>query len=151
MEPGTNYPIRHLDESDYDAIIRIWGDSGLSFKPKGRDSRDSIGKEFKRMETCYLGLFDPENDNKMIGVIVGTSDGRKGWINRLAIDPDYRGRGLGGRLIQEAEQFLNDLGIKVIACLIEDLNTPSMSAFIKEGYVCLPKVLYFSKRDSKED
>jgi len=152
MEGKTNfsYPIRHLDESDYDAIIRIWGDSGLPFKPNGRDSRDTIGKEFKRMDTCYYGMFDPDNDNRMIGVIVGTSDGRKGWINRLAIDPDYRGRALGGLLIKEAEQFLYDLGIKVIACLIEDKNTPSMSAFVKEGYSCMPDILYFSKRGNEE-
>lgn len=142
------YLIRHCDISDYDDIISLWGLTGLPYKPQGRDSKDAIAKEIKRVETCYLGMFDGD---KMIGVIVGSSDGRKGWINRLAIEPDYRGRGLAGYLIKEAEKFLYDLGIKVIAALIEDMNTPSMSAFIKEGYTCDQRILYFSKRGSEED
>jgi ribosomal protein S18 acetylase RimI-like enzyme len=142
------YLIRHLDETDYDDIIRLWGDAGLPYKPHGRDSLDSLRKEFKRKETCYLGMFEGD---KMIGVIVGTSDGRKGWINRLAIDPDYRGRGLAGKLIFEAERFLYKFGLKVIAGLIENYNTPSMEAFIKAGYTCGRNILYFSKRETEED
>lgn len=142
------YLIRHLDETDYNAIINLWGRTGLSFRPRGRDSQENMKKDFKRMETCIFGMFDGD---RMIGVIVGSSDGRKGWLNRLAVDPEYRGRGLASYLIKEAENYLYDLGVKVIGCLIEEYNTPSMSAFTKEGYSCDPKILYFSKRGSWED
>jgi GNAT superfamily N-acetyltransferase len=142
------YPIRHLDSSDYDNLIDLWTRCGLSYRPKGRDSREAMRGEFRRMDTGLFGMFD---ENRMIGAVIGTSNGRKGWINRLAIDPDYRGRELAGYLIKEAENFLHDLGIKVIAALIEDFNTPSMSAFTKAGYSCDPKINYFSKRDSWED
>lgn len=142
------YPIRHLDTSDYDDLIDLWSRCGLSYRPKGRDSREAMAAEFKRMDTGLFGMFDGE---KLIGAIVGTSDGRKGWINRLAIDPDYRGRELASYLLKEAENFLNDLGIKVIAALIEEYNTPSMSTFIKAGFSCDTKIHYFSKRESWED
>jgi len=143
-----DYPIRHLSESDYDSIIRLWGDSGLTYRPSGRDAREVITKELQRTDTCFLGMFDGD---KLIGVIIGTSDGRKGWINRLAIDPDYRGQNLAGHLIKAAEDFLHGLGIKVIAALIEDYNTPSMSAFVKAGYIFDQKILYCSKRFSSDD
>ncbi len=142
------YQIRHLDIDDYDELVNLWTHCGLPFRPKGRDSKENMQSEFSRAETCVLGMFD---GSKMIGAIVGTSDGRKGWINRLAIDPDYRGRRLASLLIKEAENFLHGLGIKVIAALIESYNTPSMSAFTNDGYSCDPKVLYFSKRSSDED
>ncbi|MFH2037161.1 MAG: GNAT family N-acetyltransferase [Candidatus Zixiibacteriota bacterium] len=142
------YLIRHLDSSDYEEIISLWSRTGLSYKRTGRDSIESMSKDFKRPDTCFFGMFD---GNKMIGVVIATSDGRKGWINRLAIDPDYRGRSFAGYLIREAENFLHGLGIKVIAALIEDENTPSMSTFTKEGYICMPSILYFSKRGSDED
>jgi ribosomal protein S18 acetylase RimI-like enzyme len=142
------YLIRHLDSTDYDQLVDLWTRCGLEYRPKGRDSYEAMVSEFNRMETAIFGMFDGEN---IIGAVVGTSDGRKGWINRLAIDPDYRGRELAGRLIKEAEDFLHELGIKVIAALIEDFNTPSMSAFVKAGYVCDPQVNYFSKRDSMKD
>jgi len=72
-------------------------------------------------------------------------------MNRLAIDPDYRGRGLAGWLIKEAENFLSGFGIKVMAALIEDENLPSISAFQKAGYIHGENILYFSKRSSSED
>jgi GNAT superfamily N-acetyltransferase len=140
--------IRPLDFSDYDEVINLWVKSGLPYRPKGRDSREAMEKEFKREETGIFGMFDGD---RLIGAIVGTSDGRKGWINRLAVDPDYRGRGLAARLIEEAENFLYGLGLKVIAALIEDYNTPSISAFIKAGYDYGESVRYLSKRTSEDD
>ena len=143
-----DYRIRNLDVSDYDDLIKLWERTGLTYRPKGRDSQENLIAEFKRMDTCFLGMFEKK---KMIGVIVGTSDGRKGWINRLAVDPDYRGQGLAGQLIKQAEDYLHDLGIKVISALIEDWNLPSMSAFSKAGYTFDDTVLYCSKRTSDDD
>ena len=142
-----DYLIRPLDITDYEDMIKLWRLTGLPFRPKGRDSFSAMTKEFKRMETCFLGMFD---ENRMIGTIIGSSDGRKGWINRLAIDPEYRGRKLAGRLIKECEQYLNKLGLEVIACLIEDVNTPSLSAFENAGYKISDEILYCSKRPSED-
>ena len=139
--------IRPLDITDYEEMIRLWQICGLPFRPKGRDSYEAMTGEFKREETCFLGMFDGD---KMIGTIIGSSDGRKGWINRLAIDPDYRGRKLAARLIDECEQYLYDLGLEVIACLIEDVNTPSLSAFENSGYKISDQILYCSKRPSED-
>jgi len=139
--------IRPLDITDYEELTRLWQISGLPFRPKGRDSYEAMAKEFKRMETCFFGMFDGD---KMIGSIIGSSDGRKGWINRLAIDPDYRGQKLAGELIKECEDFLHDLGLEVIACLIEDVNTPSLSTFEKAGYKISDEILYCSKRPSED-
>ncbi|PKK84019.1 MAG: hypothetical protein CVT49_05175 [candidate division Zixibacteria bacterium HGW-Zixibacteria-1] len=143
-----DYPMRHLDVSDYDDIIALWSRAGLKYRPNGRDSREAMSPEFARADTCFLGMFD---GGIMIGVIVGTSDGRKGWLNRLAIDPDFRGRGLAAQLIKAAEDFLHGLGIKVLAVLIEDWNTPSLSAFEKADYVFYDDIVYGSKRTSEED
>ncbi|MCP4703765.1 MAG: GNAT family N-acetyltransferase [candidate division Zixibacteria bacterium] len=141
------YLIRPLDITDYKEMTRLWQISGLPYRANGRDSSEAMAVEFKRMETCFLGMFDGD---KMIGTIIGSSDGRKGWINRLAIDPDYRGQKLASRLIKECEDFLHDLGLEVIACLIEDVNTPSLSAFEKSGYKISDEILYCSKRESEE-
>jgi ribosomal protein S18 acetylase RimI-like enzyme len=106
-----------------------------------------MAKEFKRQETCILGMFDRDI---MIGSIIGSSDGRKGWINRLAVDPDYRGQGLAGKLIEECEDFLHKLGLKLIAALIEANNDPSFKAFKKAGYIFANGITYCSKRISPE-
>jgi len=142
------YKIRKLTIDDYDELIALWKRSDLSHRPKGRDSRESMKPEMERDGTFFLGMFDGE---KMIGSILGSSDGRKGWINRLAVDPDYRGKGLAGILIEECEKRLYALGIKVFAALIEGDNKPSETAFSKAGYTYGEDIKYYSKRFSDDD
>ena len=139
--------IRKLTIEDYDDIARVWADSGLSYRPFGRDTRDNIVSEMEREDTAFLGLYI---DGQMLAVGLATFDGRKGWINRVAVDPDHRGKGFASEIIMACEQFLSKLGAKVIACLVEDLNTPSMALFQKHGYVYHKDILYFSKRESED-
>lgn len=142
------YEIRFLVIDDYDELLNLWQDSGLPCRPRGRDSRQAIEREMRRPETCFLGMF---NGAKLIGAVLGTSDGRKGWINRLAIAPEYRRRGLGNILIEECEKFLDSLGLKVIAALIEGDNKASFAAFKKAGYSYADDIAYYSKRSSIDD
>lgn len=141
------FDTRVLTIDDYEALIELWAISGLPFKPKGRDSRELIAKEMAQPVVRYIGMFD---GIKMIGVVIANFDGRRGWINRLAIDPDYRGKQLAAQLIEEAEAFLYDIGGKVICTLVEDMNLPSLSTFHKAGYLAHKEILYLAKRPSDE-
>ncbi|HEX2897249.1 MAG TPA: GNAT family N-acetyltransferase [candidate division Zixibacteria bacterium] len=138
---------RVLSISDYDSIIRLWADAGLKHKPKGRDSKESMQKEMQLDGVCYFGYY--END-KLLGVGLANFDGRRGWINRIAVHPDHRGRGIGGILITECEKFLKSKGAVVLSALIEDINEPSMTCFEKAGFDCEKEWLYFCKRESPD-
>ncbi len=132
---------------DYDRLIEIWGDAGLPYRPFGRDSKDKIAKEMAREDTAFIGLYE---DDLLVGVGLATFDGRKGWINRVAIIPDYRNKGYASMIIGECEKFLEDCGAEIIACLIEEYNTPSMALFKKHDYLYSEDIHYFSKRKSEE-
>ena len=140
--------IKPLTIEDYDEIIRVWSDAGLPFKPKGRDSRESMAKEMQLEVAMFFGYYDGD---RLIGVGIANYDGRRGWINRVAVDPDYRGRGIAGQLIATCEEFLYSIGAIVICALIEDINEPSISAFQKSGYSTMDEIKYFSKRRSWDD
>jgi RimJ/RimL family protein N-acetyltransferase len=92
-----------------------------------------------------LGL---EEAGGLIGCVVATHDTRKGWINRLTIDPPYRRKGLGAELIRAAEAALREEGMTIIAALIEAWNEASLALFEKLGYRLDREVLYVSRRDS---
>ena len=139
--------IRKLKASDFDSLTRVWAQSGLSYRPVGRDSREAVETQMKRDDTAFYGLFE---DGYLLAVGLATYEGRKGWINRVAVDPDRRGEGLGGEIIKTCEEFLRRCGATIIACLIEDWNSPSISLFQKHGYEALEGILYFSKRDSED-
>ncbi len=91
-----------------------------------------------------------EENGQLIGVVLATHDTRKGWINRLAIDPHYQRRGYGEQLARAAEEALREAGMKVIAAFIEEGNESSLALFEKLGYAVHQNIYYVSKRDSAD-
>lgn len=139
--------IRRLEPTDYEALFALWQRSGLtSLKPNGRDSREAFAQQLASGVQTVLGL---EKDGQLIAAVVATHDGRKGWINRLVVDPAHRRQGHARRLIAAAETTLKAQGMHVIACLIEGWNETSLALFQSEGYVP-GDVHYLSKRDNDE-
>lgn len=135
--------IREFSIKDYDALITLWNDAQLPFKPKGRDKRDKIEYELKQGRNIFLIA---EINRKIVGSVFGTHDGRKGWINRLAVDPEFQRQDIAKKLIAEVEDRFSELGIDIIACLVEDWNTKSLQVFEKLGYEKHSDIVYFSKR-----
>jgi ribosomal protein S18 acetylase RimI-like enzyme len=82
--------------------------------------------------------------------VLGTHDGRKGWINRLAVAPAYQRRGIAGLLIGELETRLEALGLEIVAALVESDNHVSLEFFRAVGYLHDPEIEYVSKRRSPE-
>jgi ribosomal protein S18 acetylase RimI-like enzyme len=139
--------IRKLTINDYEEIIKLWSRARLPYRPKGRDSKEAIAAEMKASPEFFLGAF---SDNHLVGVVIISCDARKGWINRLAVDPDHRNRGIATALIAESEKILRKQGIRIFCALIEDYNTVSKELFKECGYVEHHGIIYFSKRDSDE-
>jgi len=139
--------IRDLRPEDYDHLCELWNKAGLPYRPRGRDQRESIIREIG--EGCSIFLV-AEEDGEVVGVVLGTHDGRKGWINRLAVCPVYRGRGIGRALVVEVEKRLLGKGIDIVSCLIEDSNLDSMACFARLWYVPHRDIIYLSKRRSPD-
>ncbi len=141
--------IRFLTVEDYDALLDLWQRAGLhSLRPKGRDSREAIARQLQSGVAALLGL---EVDGRLVGAVLATHDSRKGWINRLAVDPVYRRRGYGLRLVEAAEAWLREQGMRIVAALVESDNPASLALFQKAGYVEIdPGIHYLTKRESED-
>lgn len=137
--------IRDFRPSDYDRVMELWADGGLPLKPEGRDSRKNIVRQISLANVRFLVAEEGEG-GRVVGTVLATHDGRKGWINRVAVDAALRKRGLGARLVAEAERWLESQGMDILACLIEDDNAVSMAVFERLGYKKHPEILYFAKR-----
>ena len=135
--------IREFSIKDYDTLMTLWNDAQLPFKPKGRDKRDKIECELKQEKAIFLVA---EINGKIVGSVFGTHDGRKGWINRLVVSPEFQRQNIAKKLIVEIEYRFSELGIDIIACLVEDWNTISLQVFEKLGYKKHSDIVYFSKR-----
>jgi len=139
--------LHDLGTDDHGEILALWERAGLSVRPEGRDAPDTFARQMADSRQRVLGL---RANGKLIAVTVLTHDGRKGWINRLAVDPAYRRRGLAGRLIAEAEcWFVEDQGLEIWAALIEGENRDSQALFAALDYH-RHDVVYVSKRTRPE-
>jgi ribosomal protein S18 acetylase RimI-like enzyme len=144
---NAEWTIVALTVDDFEAVRELWEQAGLPIKSAGRDSREQFAVQLAGGLQTVFGV---RLGDRLVGVVVATHDGRKGWINRLAVHPDFRRQGLGLRLIAEAERALHDQGLQVMAALIEDWNTPSLALFERAGYVEYPGIHYVTKRDRRD-
>ena len=84
-------------------------------------------------------FFVAVNDDAVLGtVVVGTVmagyDGHRGWIYSLAVAPNYRGHGLGSRLLARAEDQLASRGCLKINLQVLPGNGNAQAFYEANGY-----------------
>jgi ribosomal protein S18 acetylase RimI-like enzyme len=131
-----------MQAEDIPALLDLWRRAGLAIRPKGRDTPEALARQFEAMGRHW---WFAEQDGKVIGAVMGTHDARKGWINRLAVDPDYLRRGVASALTARVEQSLAEDGMEIFAALIEGENEASCLFFEALGYEKYP-VRYYRKK-----
>ena len=144
--PG-DLQIRFLTRDDIPDLLALWSAAKLSIRPSGRDHADRLAAEVTDYPRNFLGAFA---GGHLVGACVATWDGRRGWINRLAVHPQSRGRGVAQQLIAAGEAELKSRGAQVIAALVEPGNSPSLALFARCGYRDTPRAIYLSKREGPD-
>ncbi len=96
----------------------------------------------------FIGTYLGE---RLVGIAICSYDGRmKGWINRLAVDPEYRNKGIARQLVNTAEKNLKKRGATIFCALIETSNKESLSLFEKMGYTVHQETVYVTRRKSED-
>ncbi|HLE55144.1 MAG TPA: GNAT family N-acetyltransferase [Thermoplasmata archaeon] len=134
--------MRPLRLSDYGAMIQLFDVCGLSPRVHGRDSRPAFAYQLRSNRALYLGAFDTD---RLVGTVLGTHDTRKAWVNRLAVHPDYRRRGLAARLVRACEKELRKRGFRIFAALVDGDNVASQELFTRLGYAS-SDIRYYRKK-----
>jgi GNAT superfamily N-acetyltransferase len=139
--------IRPYRQPEYAALLRLWQAAGLDHRPRGRDSEQGLAAVSAAQPELFLVAVA---DGRLVGSIMGSHDGRKGWINRLAVDPAWRRRGVARQLVERLEGWFGRHGIGVIAALVDGDDAPSHPLFQALGYKRHPAISYYTKRESSD-
>lgn len=81
--------IRLATVADAAGLVSLWRGAGLRFDPSLVPSE--LASVLAR--DCLV-LVDTDVAGEITGAVLGTFDGRRGWVNRLAVRADMRGRGI---------------------------------------------------------
>ncbi len=139
---APTFSIRAITSDDYNALVELWTASGSGFQVKGRESADAMTRHLEQFPD--LSFVAIAND-KFVGAVLGTHDGRKGWINRLAVRPEFRRQGVAAALVEACDSAIRSAGIEIVASLVEADNEASTALFRKLGYSDAIEVRYFRK------
>ncbi len=146
MSRGVPFVVRRLSPSEIESMVDLWRESGLSYKPKGRDGLKSLHRQRRISPDLFLGAFVGEG---MVGTVIASDDGRRGWINRLAVRPSARRAGVASALIVAAERALRRRRRHLFCVHVESDNGRSMELFEAMGYSREKEIFYYTKRERK--
>jgi ribosomal protein S18 acetylase RimI-like enzyme len=139
--------IRAITDEEVGAAVSVWVESGLPIKPRGRDTLESLKKLRAEDPELFIAAFEGD---RMIGVVLGTDDRRKGYVNRLAVLPGRRRIGIAKKLVEHCEKVFRARGRQVICAMIEDYNDISETLFISIGYRREDDIIYYTKREADD-
>lgn len=131
--------IRQFEWPDYDAVVAVWAAAG-------RDLVLRAELEAKLVRDPQLFLV-AETD-QVVGVVLGTYDGRRGWILRLAVNPTHRRLGVASRLIGELEHRFTALGCPRVNLLVLPDNEAGLRFWQAHDYLPMPDVLCTKPMDT---
>jgi len=123
--------IREMTIEDYDEVFSLWrsvegmGLHGIC------DSEEGVGKYLRRNP----GLsFVARDGNRLIGAVLCGHDGRRGYLHHLAVDREYRRKGIGTALVAKVIEKLNAVGIGRCHIFIFAENTGAQEFWQKSGW-----------------
>ncbi|MBI3980972.1 GNAT family N-acetyltransferase [Candidatus Microgenomates bacterium] len=108
--------LRSIVLSDYSNLISFWK---KNYFVRGIDNLDRFKLFLEKNPDLSIVA---EVEGKIAGTVLGSFDGRRGYLQKLVVRKDLRGKGVGKGLIQEAVRRLKALGVVYIPISCEKEN-----------------------------
>ena len=105
---------------DYDGALKLWGSMEVGVQVGRSDTPEEIQRKLQRDPDLFLIA---EENNVIIGTIIGGFDGRRGMVYHLAVQSNFREQGIGSLLLAEVEKRLKAKGCRKCYLLVTADNT----------------------------
>ncbi|WP_111497243.1 MULTISPECIES: GNAT family N-acetyltransferase [Marinobacter] len=98
---------RPMTLDDYDGALRLWQEMA-GVRLRDADSRDGIGRYLRRNPGLSIVALDGD---RIVGTVMAGHDGKRGYIQHLAVSEAYRRQGIATRLVADCLAALKREGI----------------------------------------
>jgi ribosomal protein S18 acetylase RimI-like enzyme len=137
--------IRPFQNSDESAVIDLWQKCNL-VRSVNNPKKDIQRKLAVNPDLFLVGLID----DKLIATVIVGYEGHRGWINYLAVHPEYRRQGYARQIMGEAEKLLRGLDCPKINLQVRTSNGEVMEFYRRIGY-SIDDVVSLGKRLEHDD
>ena len=133
--------IREFKIDDYPIVRDLWQTAGLILRPG--DELEDVKLKLQRDPDLFLVA---EQNDGIVGSVIGGWDGRRGWIYHLAVKPQHQRKSIGANLVQEVEKRLLAKGAKKVNAQVYKWNERSSEFFKAIGYETQPDLIMIGKQ-----
>ncbi|MFO8036909.1 MAG: GNAT family N-acetyltransferase [Anaerolineales bacterium] len=125
--PLGGVQIRKMKERD---LEKVYGIDQAAFDPLWRNSLPSLRVAYKIATLAGVALVEGE----LAGYYISTADTLGGHLARLAVDPDYQGRGVGTALVRHVLRSFESMGMVRVSVNTQKDNLASIKLYQKFGF-----------------
>jgi ribosomal protein S18 acetylase RimI-like enzyme len=121
--------IRKYIETDEQQVIDLWIKCHLVVS--SNNPKRDIQRKLKVDRDLFLaGILD----EKVIATVMGGYEGHRGWINYLAVEPGFQGKGYGRLMMEAIEQRIRLKGCPKINLQVRATNKAVIQFYRSLGY-----------------
>ena len=136
----SKFVLRDCRSDELDAVLALWHAADASI------SRTDTDEDLLQvMDDESAQVFVAEIEGEIIGSIIGTFDGWRGNIYRLAVHPRYQRRGIARALVSKAEDYMVGKGAQRITALVEKEHASAMGFWEGVDYEIDSRMVRFVK------
>ena len=128
---SPSWSLRSITAADHAALHALWARCE-DVQPRLLAEVQSLERYLTRnAECCYLAASDHQT---VVGCIFAGHDGLRGSLHHLAVDPDWRRRGIARALALRALEALKAAGMSMSTVWIYDRNHAGQAFWQALGY-----------------
>ncbi|MFW9852150.1 MAG: GNAT family N-acetyltransferase [Candidatus Thorarchaeota archaeon] len=113
----------------YERVNELWEICGITLGSS--DTRDQVQRVLNySADLFFVGI----KDNKIIAVVIGAFDGRRGYVHHLAVDPKLQKEGYGRLMMEELHKRFKEKKIHKVHLFVEVDNEGVIEFYKKVGW-----------------
>ena len=133
--------IRNYSDADFTKLEYLLKKTKIYYKPL------DTGVTFrKKIKYSPRSIIVAEDYQRIVGTVFIILDHWCSFIYHLCVHPDYRGKKLATKLMDEAESRLKSSGIKYPTLFVEKNNKDVLGFYKKRGWYVLYEVMCLEKK-----
>jgi ribosomal protein S18 acetylase RimI-like enzyme len=113
----------------YEEVHKLWKMAGLSLGAS--DTEEEVARVLDYSPELFIV---GKIEGKIIAVVMGAFDGRRGYVHHLTIDPEFQKKGYGQEMMEELHKRFLNKGVVKVHLFVEIENKGVIEFYQKIGW-----------------